>query len=98
MVSFGPCQDKPSTPTSTSAPIGSGADIDLSRMVFAAKSNVQEAAVVFVKDIKNPRPGPSLYRVNHFPLVKLFNGSASTNSKCVRWRIQMGFHAFAAGK
>lgn len=33
------------------------------RMAFGVKQTVQEAAVVLIKDVKNARPGPSVYRV-----------------------------------
>jgi hypothetical protein len=35
-------------------------------MTFGVKPTVQEAAVVLIKDVKNARPGPSIYRVKVF--------------------------------
>lgn len=43
---------------------------DTFRLTFGAKSTVQDAAVVLIKDFKNARPGPSIYRVR-LPHVSL---------------------------
>jgi len=45
----------------------------IGRVLFGLKSgSIQEAAVVLLKDAKNPRPGPSLYRVIYYQ-IKSFN-------------------------
>ena len=40
------------------------ADSPVHQVTFGVKQTVQEAAVVLIKDFKNPRPGPSIYRVS----------------------------------
>jgi hypothetical protein len=40
---------------------------DSAQVTFGVKPTVQEAAVVLIKDVKNARPGPSIYRVSSVP-------------------------------
>lgn len=42
--------------------LGGETAADSPPVAFNAKSTVQEAAVVLIKDVKNARPGPSIYR------------------------------------
>lgn len=42
---------------------------DNPQMTFGVKPTVQEAAVVLIKDVKNARPGPSIYRVKVFKKI-----------------------------
>lgn len=45
---------------------------DSAQVTFGVKPTVQEAAVVLIKDVKNARPGPSIYRVSSVPPTPSF--------------------------
>lgn len=57
--------------------LGGETAADSPPVAFNAKSTVQEAAVVLIKDVKNARPGPSIYRVRLAASTKKKKGESS---------------------